>query len=184
MTNTHFALNNNLVLNDVSHVLPDGRTLFSGLHEQFDSRTTGLVGRNGAGKTVLARILAGQLQPTSGTCQRSGSVYYLAQQVAPPENATVADLAGVQRTLEALSGGERLKAALACILYADSPPQLLLLDEPNNHLDLPSAQALETMLRSYRGALLVVSHDDVFVNNLKLTDHLVAGDQGWCLEPI
>ncbi|MGV8422495.1 AAA family ATPase, partial [Pseudomonas aeruginosa] len=58
-----------------------------------------------------------------------------------------------------LSGGERLKAALALVLYADRPAQLLLLDEPDNHLDLAARQALESMLGQYRGALLVVSHD-------------------------
>ena len=82
-----------------------------------------------------------------------------------------------------LSGGERLKAALACVLYADPPAQLLLLDEPGNHLDLPSLQALETMLRSYRGALVVVSHDDAFLDNLALTDRLSASAEGWRLEP-
>lgn len=82
-----------------------------------------------------------------------------------------------------LSGGERLKAALACVLYADPPPQLLLLDEPSNHLDLPSVQALEAMLRGYRGALVVVSHDDAFMDNLGLTDRLVATEQGWLTAP-
>jgi len=85
---------------------------------------------------------------------------------------------------ESLSGGERLKGALACILYADSPPQLLLLDEPNNYLDLPSVQALEIMLRSYQGTLIVVSHDDSFLENLGLTDRLLATEQGWSLEPL
>ncbi|AIA73379.1 hypothetical protein FF32_00565 [Halomonas campaniensis] len=60
----------------------------------------------------------------------------------------------------------------------------MLLDEPNNHLDLPSAQALETMLHSYQGALVVVSHDDTFLENLALTDRLLATEQGWHLEPI
>ena len=91
-----------LTLEGVTHVLPDGRTLFSDLCEQFDARPTGLVGRNGAGKTVLARILAGELQPTAGRCVGSGRVHYLAQQVAAPE-ATVADLAGMRETLEALA---------------------------------------------------------------------------------
>ncbi|BBI52295.1 hypothetical protein HORIV_47160 [Vreelandella olivaria] len=59
---------------------------------------------------------------------------------------------------------------------------MLLLDEPNNHLDLPSAQALETLLRSYQGALLVVSHDDDFLENLALTGRLLATEQGWYLE--
>ena len=97
MTNTH------LVLKNVSHVLPDGRTLFSDLHEQFDMRSTGLVGRNGVGKTLLARILAGLLQPTTGHCQCSGSVHYLAQQVVHHDGSTVADLAGVKHTLDALA---------------------------------------------------------------------------------
>lgn len=81
-----------------------------------------------------------------------------------------------------LSGGERLKAALACVLYADPPPRLLLLDEPGNHLDLPSTQALETMLRGYPGALVLVSHDDVLLDNLALTHRLLASEAGWSLE--
>lgn len=91
-----------LALESVSYALPDGRTLFSQLSETFDQRPTGLVGRNGVGKTMLARLLAGQLEPTGGRCLRSGSVHYLAQQVSPPADATVASLAGVHHTLEAL----------------------------------------------------------------------------------
>jgi len=83
---------------------------------------------------------------------------------------------------ESLSGGERLKAALACVLYADPAPQLLLLDEPSNHLDLPSAEALETMLRGYRGALVLVSHDEVFLGKVGSTDRLRASEQGWFLD--
>jgi ATPase subunit of ABC transporter with duplicated ATPase domains len=82
----------------------------------------------------------------------------------------------------ALSGGERLKAALACGLYADPPAQLLLLDEPSNHLDLPSVQALETLLAHYGGALVVVSHDEDFMNALRLTHRLRAAPDGWLLE--
>ena len=82
-----------------------------------------------------------------------------------------------------LSGGERLKAALACVLYADPPVPLLLLDEPNNHLDLPSLQALETMLAHYTGALMVVSHDDGFLDRLNLTNHLIVNDEGWDMQP-
>lgn len=85
-----------LTLEGVSFVLPNGEALFSDLNENFDQRRTGLVGRNGCGKTVLARILAGQLQPTRGRCVRSSTVHYLAQQVSPAADATVADLAGVR----------------------------------------------------------------------------------------
>jgi len=78
-----------------------------------------------------------------------------------------------------LSGGERLKAALACELYAEHPAQLLLLDEPDNHLDLPSREALENLLRQYRGALLVVSHDEAFLGRLQLEARLECGAGGW-----
>lgn len=80
-----------------------------------------------------------------------------------------------------LSGGERLKVALACALYAHPPAQLLLLDEPSNHLDLSSLQALEAMLRQYQGALIVVSHDQVFLQALELTHQLQADASGWHL---
>ncbi|MEG1114952.1 MAG: ABC transporter ATP-binding protein, partial [Janthinobacterium sp.] len=64
--------------------------------------------------------------------------------------------------------GERMKVALAAELYAQAPPQLLLLDEPDNHLDLASLQALEQMLLQYQGALLVVSHDQAFLQAINL----------------
>ncbi|MCF3988425.1 ABC transporter ATP-binding protein, partial [Pseudomonas aeruginosa] len=61
--------------------------------------------------------------------------------------------------------------------------QLLLLDEPDNHLDLAARQALESMLGQYRGALLVVSHDPVFLRRLRLDGALEATDDGWRLRP-
>jgi ATPase subunit of ABC transporter with duplicated ATPase domains len=62
-----------------------------------------------------------------------------------------------------LSGGERLRAALAGVLMAERPPQLLILDEPTNHLDLESIAAVEAALSGYDGALQVVSHDHDFL---------------------
>ena len=102
-----------LSLEGVSYVLPNGETLFSDLTENFDQRHTGLVGRNGSGKTVLARILAGQLQPTLGRCVRTGTVHYLAQQVSLRPDATVAELAGVQGVLDALKRIEAGSSAQA-----------------------------------------------------------------------
>jgi ATPase subunit of ABC transporter with duplicated ATPase domains len=92
-----------LALDSATYVLPDGRTLFSDLSLQFDARRTGIVGRNGAGKSVLARILAGELAPTSGRCQRGGSVYYLAQHSGDSQAGTVADLAGIGALARALA---------------------------------------------------------------------------------
>ena len=67
-----------------------------------------------------------------------------------------------------LSGGERLRATLACVMYAEPAPQLLLLDEPTNNLDLVSIGQLECALRAYRGAFVVVSHDARFLEAIRL----------------
>ncbi|MBZ2188583.1 ATP-binding cassette domain-containing protein [Alcanivorax sp. JB21] len=169
----------------------------------------GVVGPNGCGKSTLLRVLAGRISPLSGTCKVTAERAGLDQRLGnlDPEKTVLEQLQLARRTategdlrmrlaqlgLDAqkiatpsglLSGGERLKGALACILYADSPPQLLLLDEPNNHLDLPSVEALEAMLQRYPGTLVVVSHDDRFLDNLALTDRLLATPQGWHLEPL
>lgn len=168
----------------------------------------GVVGPNGCGKSTLLKLMAGAYQPQAGTCKVAPETIYLDQHLAnlDSERSVLDQVRELHRTggegdlrmrlaqlgLDAqkvttpcglLSGGERLKAALACVLYAEPPAQLLLLDEPSNHLDIPSAQALEVMLRSYPGGLVVVSHDDAFLNSLGLTDRLVATDQGWQLAP-
>ena len=168
----------------------------------------GVVGPNGCGKSTLLKVLAGLLLPLAGTCAVRAKVAYLDQNLAGLDaqcsvleqmlaaNAVAGEgnlrMRLAQLDLDAhkimlpsgvLSGGERIKAGLAYALYAEPPAQLLLLDEPNNHLDLPSTLALETMLRSHQGALLVVSHDDAFLNSLGLTERLQATAQGWHLEP-
>ncbi|HEY8588930.1 MAG TPA: ATP-binding cassette domain-containing protein, partial [Naasia sp.] len=74
----------------------------------------------------------------------------------------------VHRPVRTLSGGERFRAALARLLLADPPVQLLILDEPTNSLDIESVDQLVEALSGYRGALLVVSHDDAFLGRLGL----------------
>ncbi|MBW4226638.1 ABC-F family ATP-binding cassette domain-containing protein [Enterobacter roggenkampii] len=163
-----------------------------------------LKGPNGCGKSTLLKTLLGEVAPRSGSCKVSVSCAYLdqhlsrfdlSQSVMTHLNLSHAPLEeGVLRTrlaqlqlgadkvmlpLAALSGGERLKAALACVLWRAEATQLLLLDEPTNHLDLASVQAIEAALAGFPGALLVVSHDEAFLSGLTLTHELVWEKAGW-----
>ncbi|HET8928899.1 MAG TPA: ATP-binding cassette domain-containing protein [Microbacterium sp.] len=86
--------------------------------------------------------------------------------------------ATVDRPVAALSGGERFRVALARLLLADPPPQLLVLDEPTNNLDLDTVDQLVDALSAYRGAVLVVSHDDAFLARLGVDVTLELDDDG------
>ncbi|MDQ7991125.1 MAG: ATP-binding cassette domain-containing protein, partial [Propionicimonas sp.] len=84
----------------------------------------------------------------------------------------------VERPVATLSGGERFRVALARVLLADPPAQLLVLDEPTNNLDLASVEQLVAALAGYRGALLVVSHDRGFLRRLGLDAEVVLEADG------
>jgi ATPase subunit of ABC transporter with duplicated ATPase domains len=161
-----------------------------------------LTGGNGVGKSTLLRIISGDLQPDAGEIQRGdGRIAYLSQRLdLLDEHVSVADslvayapgLSVTRRRhllaqflfrgdrvdlpIGALSGGERLRATLACVLFAEPAPQLLLLDEPTNNLDLSSVAQLESALNAYRGAFVVVSHDESFLANIGVQRRLLLAD--------
>jgi len=184
----------------------------------------GLIGRNGAGKSTMVRVVAGLLDPDEGSADmpRGARIGYIAQE-APSGTATPFDtvlaadteraqlmlesetsedmdrlgdvyerliaidaytaparagqiLQGLgfddamqQRPLDSFSGGWKMRVALAALLF--SKPDLLLLDEPSNHLDLEAVMWLEDFLRTYPATIVVVSHERDFLNNI--VDHIL-----------
>jgi len=166
------------------------RRLFGPL--SFDIRgpeRVAIRGANGSGKSTLLRLIMNQLQPAAGTIRRlTDRVAVLDQHVGllEPDTTILDNLrrlhpelsdndaraalarfafrnTAVLRLAGTLSGGERLRAGLACVFARPQPPLLLLLDEPTNHLDLASIEELEGALAGFDGALIVVSHDERFL---------------------
>lgn len=152
-----------------------------------------LTGPNGVGKTSLLQMMTGEASPAQGEAEVLVPFRHLPQDMrllnpalSVLENvrewAPEADVTRIRHQLAlfllrgdsvhhpagTLSGGERWRATLACVLLAEPAPQLLILDEPTNNLDLTSVRHLTEALRSHRGALLVVSHDTRFLDELTL----------------
>jgi ATPase subunit of ABC transporter with duplicated ATPase domains len=150
-----------------------------------------LLGPNGAGKTTLLCAIAGQANLPGVAVRRNAGLGYLPQRLnilddsltvaenvqAKAPSATPNEIrAGLARFLfrgaradqvtGGLSGGERFRAVLAALLLAQPPPQLLVLDEPTNSLDMASVRQLTSALHAYQGAVIVASHDNPFLRDL------------------
>jgi ATPase subunit of ABC transporter with duplicated ATPase domains len=179
-----------LAFEEVGFAWADGSRVLDGVSfRMLGPRRLAVVGPNGSGKTTLIRLATGELEPDRGRIRRGVDAVLLDQRVsllddaqtlfenfrrlnpgANDNDAYVALARFLFRNVQAgkraadLSGGERLRAGLACVLMRQHPPQLIVLDEPTNHLDLDSIAAIEAALAAYDGALLVVSHDRDFLN--------------------
>jgi ATPase subunit of ABC transporter with duplicated ATPase domains len=180
--------------------LPHGKLRDGSLHIHGPERIA-LVGRNGAGKTTLLRTLTGELEPLSGRAKTFVPLRFLPQRldVLDEELSVAANVArmapGVtdnhirsqlarflfkgaraEQPAGTLSGGERFRAALAATMLAAPAPQLLMLDEPTNSLDMASVRQLTSALESYEGALLIASHDLPFLESIGITRWLLLGE--------
>ena len=183
-----------LEASDLTWRAPDGREVIRSMNLMLTGpERVAVTGPNGSGKSTLLKLAAGTLTPAEGQIralvpaamldqdlsllQRDESLIEAFRRLNPettPNAARAALARGLFRNVQAdrrvdeLSGGERLRAGLVCVMGPGvedgaRPPQLLLLDEPTNHLDLEAIEAVEAMLSEWDGALLVVSHDEDFL---------------------
>jgi ATP-binding cassette subfamily F protein 3 len=196
-----------IVLDDAAVGYVPGAPVLSRLNLRLDpDDRIALVGRNGNGKTTLARLLAGQLKPMAGAVAASGKlrVGYFAQHQIEELIPDETPLQHMERLLAGakpgearaqlgrfgfsgnkanvkvseLSGGERARLSLA--LITREPPHLLVLDEPTNHLDVDAREALVEALTEFGGAVVVVSHDRHLLG--LVADRLVLVDGGGAKE--
>ncbi|POF32263.1 ABC-F family ATP-binding cassette domain-containing protein [Roseibium marinum] len=189
-----------LILRDI-HLTFGGTPLLTGAELSVsEGDRLGLVGRNGSGKSTLLKIAAGMVEMDSGErfLQPGRTLRYLPQDPDlsayattldyvnegltegddPYRGAYLLDVLGLtgQEDPNSLSGGEARRAALARCLAPE--PDILLLDEPTNHLDLPAIEWLEEELKSMKSALVLISHDRRFLENLSRATVWI--DRGTC----
>ena len=201
-----------LIIQNLSYTHPNKDLLFGNINLTVNSgEKIALIGNNGSGKSTLLKIMAGLLQPLSGSVSINSKPYYITQIFGQYNDLTIAEALGIDKKLtalheilngnvseesyeilnddwtiedrcnetlkhwqlndldlsqkmETLSGGQKTKVFLAGISI--HKPELILLDEPSNHLDFESRELLYDFIRSTKSTLIVVSHDRKLLNIL------------------
>lgn len=159
-------------------------------------------GPNGSGKSTLIRLILGAREPASGSIQRAAykAVYIdqeyslINRQLTVYEQAQQSNRTGLQehevklrlarflfqpgdwdKVCGALSGGEHMRLILCCLTMGETAPDMIVLDEPTNNLDLQNLEILTAAINSYKGTLLVVSHDELFLKDVGVEREMVLG---------
>lgn len=169
----------NVTFRDVTFELENGRTLFQNISFSLGPELTALVGSNGVGKSTLAKLISGELQPTQGHIQRLGEITVFAQSEEQPGIPVYEYLAGhytwsllgdklldgvdQEAICNKLSGGQWMRVRLAKCLAET----FLILDEPTNNLDREGREILLDFLKSYQFGVLLISHDRECLNLCK-----------------
>lgn len=150
-------------------------------------------GNNGSGKTTLLKLIAGELEPGAGAMERAPLTYIYVDQAYSLINDRWTVYEQVQACNErhfredelkmrlhrylfradswdkpcaALSGGEKMRLLFCCVMIRNQTPDLLMLDEPTNNLDLPSLQIITEAIRNFQGTIVAVSHDTYFLREI------------------
>ncbi|MDR2921074.1 MAG: ATP-binding cassette domain-containing protein [Tannerella sp.] len=156
-------------------------------------------GRNGSGKTTLVKLITGQLQPGEGVLTKADFKYIyidqeysiiqsertLLEQIDTFNTANLKDhelkillnrflfpYAVWDKKCKSLSGGEKMRLLLCCLLAGNQAPDMIILDEPTNNLDIQSLEILSNVIKEYQGTMIVISHDHYFFNKIGIEQQI------------
>ena len=157
-------------------------------------------GTNGSGKTTLLKLITGQLHPREGTLTRTDFTYvYLNQEYSIIDNRnSVLEQAYAfnsrnlpeheikiilnrylfpasewDKSCRKLSGGEKMRLAFCCLMISNNTPDMFILDEPTNNLDIQSIEIITATIKNYTGTVIAISHDNYFIEEIGIEQHIL-----------
>ena len=157
-------------------------------------------GTNGSGKTTLLKLITGQLHPREGTLTRTDFTYvYLNQEYSIIDNRnSVLEQAYAfnsrnlpeheikiilnrylfpasewDKSCRKLSGGEKMRLAFCCLMISNNTPDMFILDEPTNNLDIQSIEIITATIKNYTGTIIAISHDNYFIEEIGIEQHIL-----------